>query len=126
MLNPVVRGASVWLAPGLASQPRYSFGLGTAIVTYVRTLMNRVRWEENREFTAIQNKNTQVPKNIEQATKLFIAGQQEMSLSEKERMQRIDNVLAPAGRSWGHGRTTRTSVPTTSGWTPTTSWRSRS
>lgn len=32
----------------LTLQSRYGFGLGNLILHYIRTVMNRVRWEENR------------------------------------------------------------------------------
>jgi len=30
---------------------RYHFGVGKLILHYIRSTMNRVRWEENRGFT---------------------------------------------------------------------------
>lgn len=53
---------------------------------YIRTTLNRIRWEENREFTSLQQRQNNLPSNYEQANKLFIATEQERSLSERARM----------------------------------------
>jgi hypothetical protein len=48
----------------------------------------------------MQTRQRPVPKNIEEANKLFIATQQDVSLSEKARMERIDNVIIIKCRFW--------------------------
>lgn len=45
-------------APGRPYYPltlssRFGFGLGSLLLHYIRTLMNRVRWEENRELRSL-------------------------------------------------------------------------
>lgn len=68
------------------------FGVGKLILHYIRTVLNRIRWEENRELHSLQSRSTTLPRNTEQANKLFVATEQDLSLSEQARMQRIDRV----------------------------------
>jgi len=38
----------------------------------IRGYLNRVRWEENQEFRALDIKNSTVPRTTEQANQVFI------------------------------------------------------
>jgi hypothetical protein len=95
MLNRVARR----LTATLTLTPHAPFGLGSLLLHYIRTLMNRVRWEENRELRSLETRGSTVPQSTEQANKLFIATEHSISLSEEARMQRIDQVLPPTCRS---------------------------
>ena len=88
----------------LFKRQKQPFSIFKAIMHYVRTAMNRVRWEENQQFTSLQERGSTVPKNVEQATQLFIATEQQVSLSEKDRMKRIDMVTINLGRFWAQIR----------------------
>lgn len=37
----------------LTLSPRFTFGLTSLLLHYIRTLMNRIRWEENRELRSL-------------------------------------------------------------------------
>ena len=39
------------------------FGLFNAIMHYLRTALNRVRWEENQQFRSIEQRGSTVPKS---------------------------------------------------------------
>jgi hypothetical protein len=41
------------LSRSLTLPSRFRFGLGSLLLHYIRTLMNRVRWEENRELRSL-------------------------------------------------------------------------
>ena len=89
----MIRFANSKKAIKLLNNNKQSFGLFNAIMHYIRTAMNKVRWEENQQFTSIEKRANNVPKTAEQATQLFIATEQQVSLSEHERMKRIDSVF---------------------------------
>jgi len=72
--------------PTLNFTPRFAFGIGQAILHWIRTSLNRVRWEENQQFHAIERRGSTVPKSAEEAKQLFIATQKGVALTEKERM----------------------------------------
>lgn len=116
MLNRV----AARLSPGLTLTPRCRFGLGSLLLHYIRTLMNRVRWEENREMRSLETRGSTLPRSTEQANKLFVATEHAISLSEEARMQRIDQVPPTPHRSSARARTTSRSSPSRSGSTPTT------
>lgn len=75
-----------------------TFGLFNALLHFMRTALNRIRWEENQQFTALDKRASTVPKNSEQATQLFMATEQQVALSERGRLQRIDDVVNDIGR----------------------------
>ena len=68
------------------------FGLARALLHWLRTSLNRVRWEENQQFTALERRTSTVPKTAEQAAQLFMATQMTLGENEKARLQRIDQV----------------------------------
>lgn len=73
MLNPIIKNFSQFKVKTIINHNKYYFGLGNVILQYIRTRLNRIRWEENRQFTALQQRSSNVPKNTEEANKLFIA-----------------------------------------------------
>lgn len=79
--------------PGLIRKNQYSYRLANLLIQYIRTTLNKIKWEDNRQFSAIEQRQSRVPKNTEEANKLFIATEQGLSLSEKARMERIDEVM---------------------------------
>jgi hypothetical protein len=117
-----LNGTAGRLAGRLTLAPSFRFALGRLLLHYVRTLMNRVRWEENREIRSLETRGGNLPRSTEQANKLFIATEQSLSLSEEARLQRIDQVCSPPRRFWAHARTSSQSSPTRRGSTQTTSW----
>ena len=44
---------------------RNHFGLGSVIMHWLRTALNRVRWEENQQFHAIEQRGSTIPKSAE-------------------------------------------------------------
>lgn len=58
---------------GMGKTIRARFGVGKLILHYIRTVMNRIRWEENRELHSLQARNPNLPRTTEQANKLFVA-----------------------------------------------------
>jgi hypothetical protein len=71
---------------------RQSFSVLTKLLHGLRGYLNRIRWEENHEFRALDIKNSTVPRTTEQANQIFINTEQQAALSEQQRMQRIDSV----------------------------------
>ena len=49
--------------PALLLRTSYFFGLGGAILHWLRTSLNRIRWEENQQFHAIERRGSTVPKS---------------------------------------------------------------
>ena len=80
------------MGKSITTNIRTHFGVGKLILHYIRTVLNRIRWEENRELHSLQTRNANLPRTTEQANKLFVATEQDLSLSEQARMQRIDRV----------------------------------
>lgn len=106
--------------------PCFPFGLGNLLLHYIRTLMNRVRWEENRELRALETRSNNLPRSTEQANKLFVATEQSISLSEEARLQRIDQVHALPCRSSALGRIINKSSHIKRDWIQITSWTLKS
>lgn len=61
------------LAPALTHSPRAPIGFFRTLLHLLRTALNRVRWEENQQFTALEKRSSTVPKSAEEATQLFLA-----------------------------------------------------
>lgn len=93
------------LSSTLVHSPRSPMSFFKTILHIVRTALNRVRWEENQQFTALEQRSSTVPKNAEQATQLFVATEKQIALSEEGRLQRIDQVHCWVGRFWVPRRT---------------------
>lgn len=61
MLRPGVSN----IASRLIHTPRNNFGLFKALMHLVRTTLNKIRWEENQQFTALETRASNLPKSAE-------------------------------------------------------------
>ena len=56
----------------LIKSPQHSFSVFRTLMHMIRGYLNKVRWEENQEFRALDIKNSTVPRTTEQANQVFI------------------------------------------------------
>lgn len=64
------------LSPALTRTPTFSIGFFRSLLHLMRTALNRVRWEENQQFTALEKRSSTVPKSAQEQTQLFVRTEQ--------------------------------------------------
>lgn len=59
----MLRIAAKRLSTPLVYSTKHNFGLFKTLLHLMRTALNRVRWEENQQFTALEKRSSNVPQN---------------------------------------------------------------